>query len=87
MQPRMDLHVCCFCFRPEDVQALISGKLALRYAGRQVSYVFFPNHFYFSAFVGNQSLCLKNKNSFESAFVTAKCIKWRSELDRHSNSN
>lgn len=30
-----DVH--CFCLRPEDVQALISGKLALRYAGRQVS--------------------------------------------------
>lgn len=28
--------ICC---RPEDVQALISGKLALRYAGRQVSHV------------------------------------------------
>lgn len=28
--------ICC---RPEDVQALISGKLALRYAGRQVSYL------------------------------------------------
>lgn len=27
----------CVCYRPEDVQALISGKLALRYAGRQVS--------------------------------------------------
>lgn len=27
--------VSLFC-RPEDVQALISGKLALRYAGRQV---------------------------------------------------
>lgn len=24
-------------FRPEEVQALISGKLALRYAGRQAS--------------------------------------------------
>lgn len=28
----------CVCYRPEDVQALISGKLALRYAGRQVSH-------------------------------------------------
>lgn len=26
-----------FLNRPEDVQALVSGKLALRYAGRQVS--------------------------------------------------
>lgn len=25
-----------FFFSPEDVQALVSGKLALRYAGRQV---------------------------------------------------
>lgn len=25
------------CFRPEEVQSLISGKLALRYAGRQAS--------------------------------------------------
>ena len=30
-------HAHCVCYRPEDVQALISGKLALRYAGRQVS--------------------------------------------------
>lgn len=34
------------CLRPEDVQALISGKLALRYAGRQVS--LFVSTFYFT---------------------------------------
>lgn len=28
--------VCLFFSSPEDVQALVSGKLALRYAGRQV---------------------------------------------------
>lgn len=31
-----------FVLRPEEVQALISGKLALRYAGRQVSFVSCP---------------------------------------------
>lgn len=41
-----DDDVYCMCFRPEDVQALISGKLALRYAGRQVS-LFIPKNFNF----------------------------------------
>lgn len=31
-----------FVHRPEEVQALISGKLALRYAGRQVSLLSCP---------------------------------------------
>lgn len=29
------VHFLLVCYRPEEVQALISGKLALRYAGKQ----------------------------------------------------
>lgn len=37
-KPMCLIFLCeCFSLRPEEVQALISGKLALRYAGRQAS--------------------------------------------------